>query len=75
MNALDKAREARQNKRQDTIWEQIETLKVKQYCTCTFTPGMTYEDLSKIEGCKSPQYVCSVLDRYRRLTESGRKDD
>lgn len=69
--AIEKMHEARRAKRDGEIWESVERVMQRESCKCGLRKGMTLDQLPSGAGCKSPDYVCSALDTYRRLLPSA----
>lgn len=65
---MSKASEARTANAQKRIWAEIQIARKLNGCTCKLHKGMTWDELRKLgAGCTRPDWICTVLDKYRRL--------
>lgn len=71
VKARRKSAATRTKKAQELIWDQVQSYrKLMGGCGCDLRPGMTHDDLLRLgTGCTS-NWVCPVLDKYRRLVGS-----
>lgn len=67
VNGEPKKKTGRRESTAAEIWAKLETTPGFSKCRCDLTPDMSREELiDKGSGCKD-NFVCTVLDRYRRL--------
>jgi hypothetical protein len=72
LEAARAARSAKAKEKNDNIiWAYLETRLNSSTCKCGLKKGMTLEDLRPLGcGCTAPNYVCRILDAYRRLLQN-----
>jgi hypothetical protein len=63
-----RAGRAKQSQYAAAIWRDVKRHPDYSRCKCGLRGGMTKDDLLPLgAGCTAPNFICPVLDRYRRL--------
>lgn len=77
MTRQEKAAQTKRDNKNARVWKEVAAYRQSRaaVCSCHIEPGMTVQDLVPLgTGCID-QWVCPVLDKYRRLAPNHTEDD